>query len=99
WRIDLIDRSNLFGYRSALAGKSGLADFERRCTDDAAISRHAVSSLEQDDVTWHNLLCRDLNHLSIAAHPGLDNHHLLQSGNALLGLSFLTQSQQCVEQR
>ena len=83
--------------RRALAGQGGLLDLQRGGDEQAPVGGHAVARLHQHDVAGHELLGVDLDDRAVAAHAGDVLQHLLQRGEAGLGLGFLAQAQHGVE--
>ena len=91
--------SVVFGDGDALAGERGLLDLERGGHEEPTVGRHAVARLDQHDVARHQLARVDLDRLAVAAHAGDVLHHLLQRGQAGLGLGLLAHAQHRVEDR
>jgi hypothetical protein len=92
-------RVDLLGHRHALAGQRRLVDLERGGGQDAAVGRHEVARLDVDDVARHELLHRQLAQGAVTANLGLDDHHLLECGDAGRRLALLVQAHRRVEQR
>ena len=86
-------------HRGALAGEGGLLDLEGGGHEQPAVGRHAVAGLEQHDVARHQLGGVDLDGDAVAPHPGDVLQHLLQRGQARLGLGLLAQPEHRVEDR
>ena len=93
-----VDGVDALGHGRALAGERRLVDLERRGADDPAVGRDEVARLDVDDVARDQLLHRDLADLAAAPDLGLDDHHLLERGDARLGLALLVEPQERVEQ-
>ena len=83
--------------RDAFAGQRGFLDLEGRGDEQAAVGRDAVARLDQHDVARHQLARVDLDRLAVAAHAGDVLHHLLERGQAGLGLGLLVHAQHRVE--
>ena len=92
------DYLDLLGHRRALAGERRLVDLERRRAHDAAVRRDEVTGLDIDDVPGDDLLHGDLGQLAASPDLGLDDHHLLERGNAGGGLALLVQAHRRVQQ-
>ena len=99
WRVGSRDSVDLLRHRHALTGECRFIYFEGCRLQQAAVRRHAVAGLEEHDVTWHELLGGQLHNVTRATNSGLDNQHLLQRGDACLGLAFLAEPHHGVEQR
>ena len=92
-------RVGLLRDRGALAGQGRLVDLERRRADDPSVGRHEVARLDVDDVARDELLHRDLDQLAVAPDLRLDDHHLLERGDARGRLALLVEAHRRVEQR
>ena len=103
--VDAIAQSRISGhwlyllrYRRALAGQGRFIDLEGGGMDDSPIGRHQVARLDHHDVAGHEV--DHVDYLDFAAAPDarLDDHHLLQRGDARLGFTLLAHAQEGVEQ-
>ena len=74
--------STCLGTGHALAGQRRFVDLERRRGQDPAVGRDEVAGLDVDDVARDELLHRDLDERAVAPDLGLDDHHLLERGDA-----------------
>ena len=93
------DRVDLLGHRHALAGQRRLVDLERRRGHDPTVGRDEVAGLDVDDVARDQVLHRELDEDAVAADLRLDDHHLLERGDARVGLAFLAEAHRGVEER
>ena len=84
------------GALSPVSADSSISRVAERMIRPSAGTRSPASII--DDVARHELLHGHLGDLAAAPHPGLDDHHLLQRGDARLGLALLAQAQPGVEQ-
>ena len=72
--------------RRALPGQGRLLDLERGRHQQPPVGRDAVARLDEHDVARHQLLGVDLDRHAVAPHAGDVLEHLLQRGQARLGL-------------
>ena len=93
------DRREVLEHRRALAGERRLLDLQGGRHEQPAVGRHAVARLEEHDVARHQLGGVDLDRHAVAAHPGDVLQHLLEGGQARLGLGLLPQAEHRVEDR
>ena len=89
----------LLGHRGALAGQGRLVDLQggRRAGSAPSAGTRSPASISHD-VAGDELVRVDLDQLAVATHAALDDHHLLQGGDAGLGLALLVEPQDGVEQ-
>ncbi len=70
---------------------------KRRRRDQPAVSGNLVSGLKCNDVTGHQVLCRELDELTIPSCLCLHDEHLLQGSDTLGRLALLVKTQDGVE--
>ena len=95
----LVDRIDVLLDRDALAGEGALLDLQRRGDDHPAVGRDAVAGIDQHDVAGHDLVGRDLRHLTVPPHLGDRLHHLAEGRCRRLGLPLLVVAEPGVEER
>ena len=92
-----IDRRDVLEDRRALAGERGFLDLERGGHEQPPVGRDPVARLDQHDVARDELGGIDLDDRAVAAHAGDVLQHLLERGEARLGLRFLAEAEHGVE--
>ena len=97
--VVVVDGRDVLQHGCALAGERRLLDLERGGHEQAPVGRHPVAGLDEHDVARHELGGVDLDGDAVAPHPGDVLQHLLQRGEARLGLRLLTQAEHGVEHR
>ena len=84
--------------RGAFARQRGFVYLQRGGADQPSVGRNHITSLDGDDVAWHELRHVDLAQGPSPAHLRLAYEHLLQGRHAGLRLAFLVKAESRVEQ-
>ncbi len=96
-QVVLVLGANGFGHRCGFAGKNTFIYAKFQSRDQLRVSRHLISSIEQDQVTWNNLAAVDLYQYLVADDACLWSQHLSQSGQGGLGPPFLNKPKYAVQ--
>ena len=84
--------------RGAFARQRGFVYLQRGGADQPSVGRDHVTSLDGDDVAWHEVGHVDLAQGPSPAHLRLAYEHLLQGRHAGLRLAFLVKAESRVEE-
>ena len=95
--VALFQSRGLLGHRLRLAGQRGLDAPERGRFQEPGIGRDQVAGFQREDIAGNDARGGNRSDLPVAPHLGLGRGHLLERRDGLLGLEFLVEADDGVE--
>ncbi len=87
----------IFLHRFGFAGQGRFLNFEICRDDKSGIGRHDVPGFDQEDVSRHQVLGRNLLLGAVAPHPHVGYRHFFEGRHGVFGLEFLPKPQHRIE--